>query len=165
VDFCREALDDLESQVAARGTPLRYGAPYPDANQTIIHSSIEFVEADLKRLPFLDASVDFILDKGATDAALRSKDAGGGRGRGDDNFRQSFNEFLRVLRRDRIGGILHISDEDPDVRLPFLDHHLRSIWNRNNNNDHDNQDYYSVSVQTLELDGREIFSYYISSNA
>ena len=192
VDFCGEALNSVEDEVAR----LRSGvtsnsvsgfvvatredpsssSSFSSINASSQSSAIEFVNADLKQLPFADASVDFILDKGATDAVLRS---GGGEGKGGgggnvDNFRRCWAEFVRALRVDRIGGILHVSDEDPDVRLQFLDDILRRVCELTpevnemvaddppTSTPQLSRDDIDISVQTIEVNGREIFFYFVT---
>ncbi|XP_017277557.1 citrate synthase-lysine N-methyltransferase CSKMT, mitochondrial [Kryptolebias marmoratus] len=77
-------------------------------------SHIEFVELDCTQLDKHRGadSLDLIVDKGTTDALLRSKE---GQGKAALVLRQC----LRVLRRS--GSLLQFSDEDPDVRLVWLE--------------------------------------------
>lgn len=69
-------------------------------------------------------------------------------------FERCFFEMNRVLRRDRIGKILHVSDEDPDVRIQFLEDRLNRVVsvsdNDNNKNDGDvDRRTISISLTTV----------------
>ncbi|XP_029944097.1 citrate synthase-lysine N-methyltransferase CSKMT, mitochondrial [Salarias fasciatus] len=79
-----------------------------------LSSRLDFVELDCTQLDtrFAADSVDLILDKGTTDALLRSREGGG---KADLLLRQC----LKALRRS--GSLLQFSDEDPDARLPWLE--------------------------------------------
>jgi len=165
VDFCDEALETLKREsLSGDIAESRVADDELDEEATIggcshrLNSTLEFVRADMKVLPLSDASVDLILDKGATDAVLRA------RRDGVLDFRRSFREFLRVLRRYHIGRILHISDEDPDVRLQFLRDQLRTIFDEDNVEDaHDEK--LAISFEAVEVQGREIFCYSIFVNS
>jgi len=117
-------------------------------------SLISFVVADLMKLPFESQSVDLILDKGSTDAMLRR----GFRVSDKNNpcqtspFSNTWHEFWRILRPNQLGVILHISDEDPDVRLGLLDSVLNNF-----------RYSYTIDVDLLEADcnSQEIFFYQI----
>ncbi|XP_032355211.1 citrate synthase-lysine N-methyltransferase CSKMT, mitochondrial [Etheostoma spectabile] len=77
-------------------------------------SQLEFVELDCTQLHRHCgySSVDLIVDKGTTDALLRSKE---GRGKASLVLKQC----LKVLRSS--GSLLQFSDEDPDARLLWLE--------------------------------------------
>ncbi|XP_071386097.1 citrate synthase-lysine N-methyltransferase CSKMT, mitochondrial isoform X1 [Centroberyx affinis] len=77
-------------------------------------SQLEFLELDCTQLHgcYGSESVDLIVDKGTTDALLRSKE---GRGKAGQVLRQC----LKVLRSS--GSLLQFSDEDPDARLLWLE--------------------------------------------
>ena len=77
-------------------------------------SQLEFVELDCTQLHkhYGRRSVDLIVDKGTTDALLRSKE---GKGKAGLVLRQC----LKVLRSS--GSVLQFSDEDPDARLLWLE--------------------------------------------
>ncbi|XP_070785928.1 citrate synthase-lysine N-methyltransferase CSKMT, mitochondrial [Enoplosus armatus] len=79
-----------------------------------LSSQLEFVELDCTQLHehYGCSSVDLILDKGTTDALLRSTE---GRGKAGLVLKQC----LKVLRGS--GSLLQFSDEDPDARLPWLE--------------------------------------------
>ncbi|KAM9836434.1 citrate synthase-lysine N-methyltransferase CSKMT, mitochondrial [Aulostomus maculatus] len=81
------------------------------------HSSsslLDFVELDCTQLHqhFRSGSLDLIVDKGTTDALLRSRE---GRGKAGLVLRQC----LMALRRS--GSLLQFSDEDPDARMLWLE--------------------------------------------
>ncbi|XP_072314995.1 citrate synthase-lysine N-methyltransferase CSKMT, mitochondrial [Eucyclogobius newberryi] len=77
-------------------------------------SRLRFVEMDCTQLlaHYNPESVDLILDKGTTDALLRSK-----QGKGKATLMLS--QCLKVLRSS--GALLQFSDEDPDARLLWLE--------------------------------------------
>lgn len=81
-------------------------------------SQLEFVELDGTQLHkhFCSNSVDLIVDKGTTDALLRSKE---GKGKASLVLKQC----LKVLRSS--GALLQFSDEDPDARLLWLETEAR----------------------------------------
>lgn len=77
-------------------------------------SQLEFVELDCTQLDgrCSPASLDLIVDKGTTDALLRSR---GGRRKAELVLWQC----VKALRRS--GSLMQFSDEDPDARLPWLE--------------------------------------------
>lgn len=77
-------------------------------------SQLEFVELDCTQLHkhYGSSSVDLIVDKGTTDALLRSKEGKGKAG-------LVLKHCLKVLRSS--GSLLQFSDEDPDARLLWLE--------------------------------------------
>lgn len=77
-------------------------------------SRLEFLELDCTQLHghYGCSSLDLIVDKGTTDALLRSRE---GRGKATQVLRQC----LKVLRSS--GSLLQFSDEDPDARLLWLE--------------------------------------------
>lgn len=79
-----------------------------------LSSQLEFVELDCTQLHRLysPGTVDLIVDKGTTDALLRSKE---GKGKAGAVLKQC----LKVLRDS--GSLLQFSDEDPDARLLWLE--------------------------------------------
>ncbi|XP_051923445.1 citrate synthase-lysine N-methyltransferase CSKMT, mitochondrial-like isoform X1 [Hippocampus zosterae] len=84
------------------------------------HSSqLDFVELDCTQLHkhFGPASVDLIVDKGTTDALLKSQE-------GKSSAGLVLKQCLKVLRHS--GSLLQFSDEDPDARLVWLETKARS---------------------------------------
>ncbi|XP_034413372.1 citrate synthase-lysine N-methyltransferase CSKMT, mitochondrial [Cyclopterus lumpus] len=77
-------------------------------------SQLEFVELDCTQLHtrYGCRSVDLIVDKGTTDALLRSKE-------GKRKASLVLQQCLKVLRSS--GSLLQFSDEDPDARLLWLE--------------------------------------------
>ncbi|XP_067435152.1 citrate synthase-lysine N-methyltransferase CSKMT, mitochondrial [Thunnus thynnus] len=77
-------------------------------------SQLEFVELDCTQLHkhYGSSSLDLIVDKGTTDALLRSKEGKGKAG-------LVLKQCLKVLRSS--GSLLQFSDEDPDSRLLWLE--------------------------------------------
>ncbi|XP_014354264.1 citrate synthase-lysine N-methyltransferase CSKMT, mitochondrial isoform X2 [Latimeria chalumnae] len=102
VDFSQVAIRHMLQQLSAMPLP----AAHPG-------SQIRFLEADATDLRGFQAqSFDLALDKGTSDALLRSK-AGPGKAA------SMLLECLRVLAPR--GSLLQFSDEDPDARIPFLE--------------------------------------------
>ncbi|XP_068570037.1 citrate synthase-lysine N-methyltransferase CSKMT, mitochondrial [Cebidichthys violaceus] len=79
-----------------------------------LSSRLEFVELDCTQLHkhYGCSSVDLIVDKGTTDALLRSKE-------GKCKANLVLKQCLKVLRSS--GSLLQFSDEDPDARLLWLE--------------------------------------------
>ncbi|XP_022094951.1 methyltransferase-like protein 12, mitochondrial [Acanthaster planci] len=77
--------------------------------------SLQFIAADASRLPFRNDQFDVVFEKGTFDAMLN-----GGR---SGLARLSFGETVRVLSSQ--GIFLQFSDENPDIRLSFLEEALR----------------------------------------
>ncbi|KAK2862687.1 hypothetical protein Q5P01_002220 [Channa striata] len=79
-----------------------------------LSSKLRFVELDCTQLHehYGSSSVDLIVDKGTTDALLRSKEGKGKAG-------LVLKQCLKVLRSS--GTLLQFSDEDPDARLLWLE--------------------------------------------
>lgn len=77
-------------------------------------SRLHFLELDGTRLHrhYRPGSVDLIVDKGTTDALLRSRDGGGTAG-------LVLRRCLEVLHSS--GSMLQFSDEDPDARMLWLE--------------------------------------------
>lgn len=77
-------------------------------------SSLSFLELDCTKLKehFRPQSLDLIVDKGTTDALLRSRD---GRAKAGQILRQC----LGVLHSS--GSLIQLSDEDPDARILWLE--------------------------------------------
>ncbi|XP_056299104.1 citrate synthase-lysine N-methyltransferase CSKMT, mitochondrial [Pseudoliparis swirei] len=77
-------------------------------------SRLEFVELDCTRLHtrYGARSVDLVVDKGTTDALLRSK-------AGKRKAALALQQCLTALRSS--GSLLQFSDEDPDARLLWLE--------------------------------------------
>ncbi|XP_075044686.1 citrate synthase-lysine N-methyltransferase CSKMT, mitochondrial [Mixophyes fleayi] len=74
-------------------------------------SRLEYVEGDVTDLYDIPSgSVSLVLDKGTTDALLRS---------GREAAGLLLQEALRVLQAG--GKLVQLTDEDPDARLPFLE--------------------------------------------
>lgn len=79
-----------------------------------LSSQLEFVELDCTQLHrhFGSSSLDLIVDKGTTDALLRSKE-------GKGKAALVLTQCLKVLQGS--GSLLQFSDEDPDARLLWLE--------------------------------------------
>ncbi|XP_072407323.1 citrate synthase-lysine N-methyltransferase CSKMT, mitochondrial isoform X1 [Chiloscyllium punctatum] len=76
-------------------------------------SQLHFVQMDIGNLSgFQQQSFDLILDKGTLDALLRAGDGG-------EAARCALTQSLGMLRPG--GSMLQISDEDPDVRIVWLE--------------------------------------------
>lgn len=77
-------------------------------------SLLSFVEMDCMQLNkhFASGSIDLIVDKGTTDALLRTKE-------GKWKAELVFQQCLKVLKNS--GSLLQFSDEDPDARLLWLE--------------------------------------------
>lgn len=93
------------------------------SNSTLVQpcnpsSALAFLEMDCTQLRgYFDArSLDLILDKGTTDALVRSKE-------GQDKAGQILKQCLQVLKPS--GSLLQFSDEDPDARLVWLEREVR----------------------------------------
>ncbi|XP_005097906.2 citrate synthase-lysine N-methyltransferase CSKMT, mitochondrial [Aplysia californica] len=76
--------------------------------------------ADVMSLPLKSCSFHLAVDKGTMDALLRNRQ------HGKSNSQAMLSEALRVLQRG--GRYLQISDEDPDVRIDYLDSLWKSVW-------------------------------------
>lgn len=112
---CRVTCADI-SPVAVRLMQEHFQA---EAIQPLnLSSQLEFVELDCTQLHkrFSSGTVDLIVDKGTTDALLRSKE---GSGKASTVLKQC----LKVLRVS--GSLLQFSDEDPDARLLWLETEAR----------------------------------------
>ncbi|KAJ8337519.1 hypothetical protein SKAU_G00364850 [Synaphobranchus kaupii] len=96
-------------QEQAKTKPIQPGNP---------SSRLAFLELDCCRLQarFGERSLDVIVDKGTTDALLRSSE-----GRPKAGF--VLKQCLGVLRQS--GCLLQFSDEDPDARLLWLERESR----------------------------------------
>lgn len=81
-------------------------------------SVLRFAEIDCMQLSkhFASCSVDLIVDKGTTDALLRSKE-------GKWKAELVLQQCLKVLKSS--GSLLQFSDEDPDARLLWLETSVR----------------------------------------
>lgn len=79
-----------------------------------LSSKLEFVELDCTQLQrhYRTNVMDLIVDKGTTDALLRSKE-------GKVKASLVLKQCLKVLRSS--GSLLQFSDEDPDARLLWLE--------------------------------------------
>lgn len=77
-------------------------------------SQLEIIELDCTQLHrhYSSGSVDLIVDKGTTDALLRSKE-------GNRKASLVLKQCLKALRSS--GSLLQFSDEDPDARLLWLE--------------------------------------------
>lgn len=83
-----------------------------------LSSQLEFVELDCTQLHkhYSPSTVDLIVDKGTTDALVRSKE-------GREKASMVLKQCLKVLRVT--GSLLQFSDEDPDARLLWLETEAR----------------------------------------
>lgn len=81
-------------------------------------SVLRFAEMDCMQLRkhFASCSIDLIVDKGTTDALLRSKE-------GKWKAELVLQQCLKVLKSS--GSLLQFSDEDPDARLLWLETAVR----------------------------------------
>lgn len=81
-------------------------------------SVLRFAEMDCMQLSkhFASCSIDLIVDKGTTDALLRSKE-------GKWKAELVLQQCLKVLKSS--GSLLQFSDEDPDARLLWLETAVR----------------------------------------
>lgn len=79
-----------------------------------LSSQLKFVELDCTHLDkhCTPRSLDLIVDKGTTDALLRSKE-------GKEKAALMLKQCFRVLQTS--GSLLQFSDEDPDARLLWLE--------------------------------------------
>lgn len=112
---CRVTCADI-SPVAVR---LMQEHARTEAIQPLnLSSQLEFIELDCTQLHKLYSSgtVDLIVDKGTTDALVRSKE-------GRDKASVVLKQCLTVLRVS--GCLLQFSDEDPDARLLWLETEAR----------------------------------------
>ncbi|TRY87654.1 hypothetical protein DNTS_013608 [Danionella cerebrum] len=84
------------------------------------NSSLEFLELDGTELSghFGARTLDMILDKGTTDALVRSKE---GRAKAGQLIRQC----VQILKPS--GRLLQFSDEDPDARLIWLENEVKGV--------------------------------------
>lgn len=80
---------------------------------------IAYHVADARFLPFNDGHFDLSIDKGTSDAILRSKN-------GDEEFIKTVTENLRVLRNS--GTLLQFSDEGPESRMDLLQKVVENVW-------------------------------------
>lgn len=106
-DFSPVAVQLMQDHV--RGKALRPGHP---------SSALGFAEMDCTQLSkhFASCSIDLIVDKGTTDALLRSKE-------GKRKAELALQQCLKVLKTS--GSLLQFSDEDPDARLLWLETAVR----------------------------------------
>lgn len=74
-------------------------------------SNYWLVMADVCHLPFKNKFFHAIIDKGTIDSLLKSRD-------GQQLAEESMKEIFRVLHPE--GNLWQITDEDPDLRLLFL---------------------------------------------
>lgn len=83
-----------------------------------VSSRLRFMEMDCTQLlsHYKANSIDLIVDKGTTDALLRSKE-------GKGKARLMLKQCMKVLRKS--GALLQFSDEDPDARLLWLETETR----------------------------------------
>lgn len=102
-DISSVAVQLMQEQVRAKAVQPRHRS-----------SRLDFVELDCTQLHehYGPSSVDLIVDKGTTDALLRSKD-------GKWKAGLTLKQCMKALRSS--GCLLQFSDEDPDARLPWLE--------------------------------------------
>ncbi|CAH2325053.1 Hypothetical predicted protein [Pelobates cultripes] len=101
-------IDRSEPAVLAMRERLKKGHPvipqHPD-------SHLEYIQGDATDLStFPSTSVSLVLDKGTSDALLRSSRL---------EACNMVKESLRILQPT--GKLVQLTDEDPDARLPFLE--------------------------------------------
>lgn len=103
VDISPVAVELMQEHT--KTTPIK-----PQSQQ----SSLAFLELDCTKLNehFRPQSLDLIVDKGTTDALLRSRDGGAKAG-------QILRQCMGVLRST--GSLIQLSDEDPDARILWLE--------------------------------------------
>lgn len=89
-------------------------APQPGNSSSVL----SFAEMDCMQLSqhLASRSVDLIVDKGTTDALLRSRE-------GNGKAERVLQQCLEVLKSS--GSLLQFSDEDPDARLLWLETAVR----------------------------------------
>ena len=76
------------------------------------HANCTFAVGDARRnLPFSDHSVDLVIDKGTSDALIRSKN-------GAFNFKLMMDEAKRVLQKE--GLLLQITTDPPEQKMPQM---------------------------------------------
>ncbi|XP_041038032.1 citrate synthase-lysine N-methyltransferase CSKMT, mitochondrial [Carcharodon carcharias] len=125
VDFSPVAVSLMQAQFSPLPAP---GNPA---------SQLHFLQADATHLlDFQSGTFDLILDKGTMDAMLRANDGGLA-------VKQALSESVRVMHAG--GSVLQVSDEDPDVRILWLER----VWKVN------------VTAFELEPDGRTSYFAYL----
>ncbi|XP_063447551.1 citrate synthase-lysine N-methyltransferase CSKMT, mitochondrial-like [Mytilus trossulus] len=80
---------------------------------------IMFVCGDAESLPFKSDTMSIIFDKGTTDSLLKDKF------KGKERTHSVLSEIFRVLCTN--GKLLQFTDEDPDVRISFLEESCRNL--------------------------------------
>lgn len=109
-------------------------------------SVLRFAEMDCMHLSehFASCSIDLIIDKGTTDALLRSKE-------GKWKAELVLQQCLKVLKSS--GSLLQFSDEDPDARLLWLESAVQKVIAAN------------VGVQDVgKLRGVSYYCYHVTSD-
>ena len=116
-----------------------------DMNQQVVEpsrSGLYFLQADACHMPFRPDLFDFIVDKGTTDAVLKDTK------NGVATATRILQESLRVLKDS--GVLWQITDEDPELRAPFLADRARHLG----------MDGLRVSFRSIEpIRGYEYFVY------
>ena len=109
-------------------------------------SGLYFLQADACHMPFRPNLFDFIVDKGTTDAVLKDTK------NGVETATRILKESLRVLKNS--GVLWQITDEDPELRAPFLVERARQIG----------MDGLRVSFRSIEPNrGYEYFVYTVQN--
>ena len=74
-------------------------------------ANVSLVQCSGQKQPFKSNSIEIIFEKGTTDSILKAKD-------GEQKAIKMVQESYRVLKPD--GYYLQVTDEDPELRLSFL---------------------------------------------
>ncbi|XP_053304784.1 citrate synthase-lysine N-methyltransferase CSKMT, mitochondrial [Spea bombifrons] len=101
IDRCEPAILTMRNRITHGHSVI---SRHPD-------SCLQYIQGDVTDLYWIpSASVSLVLDKGTSDSLMRS---------GMLEATNMVKEALRVLRPG--GKLVQLTDEDPDVRLPFLE--------------------------------------------
>ncbi|XP_076073093.1 citrate synthase-lysine N-methyltransferase CSKMT, mitochondrial-like [Mytilus galloprovincialis] len=127
-DYVKECLQFQRSSI--------FRSDFRDASNPF--ARIMYVCGDAESLPFKADTMNIIFDKGTTDSLLKDKI------KGKERTHSVLSEAFRVLCPN--GKLLQFTDEDPDVRIPFLEESCRN-WN------------ISISYKILSSESIEYFMY------
>ena len=107
---------------------------------------IQYVQADILKLPFRSHTMDVILDKGTVDSVLKDPE------NGTSNAGHILKDCLRILKPS--GVLIQITDEDPDLRMNFLEFAARSAGCRD----------VKITFTSLESNykGMDYFMYFVA---
>ncbi|CAC5394230.1 CSKMT [Mytilus coruscus] len=127
-DYVNECLQFQRSSI--------FRSDFRDASNPL--ARIMFVCGDAESLPFKADTMNIIFDKGTTDSLLKDKI------KGKERTHSVLSEAFRVLCPNR--QLLQFTDEDPDVRIPFMEDSCKN-WN------------ISISYKILSNESIEYFMY------